>query len=79
MEIFKKQWGQNIVIGTPVCRNCFDDCVEKSNIEQLEDETQPPSHNESATKSVTDADSVTTVFSHETHADGPAEEQLITN
>lgn len=67
VNLFKEQWGQNAVIGTPVCRTCFNDCVEKNRIEVLNDTSPQPPHSQPATESFTDADGVTTNYSQGAH------------
>jgi hypothetical protein len=63
IDIFKKHLSENVLIGTPVCRRCYDECVEKNRIELEHDAA--PSHSQPATEIVTDADGVTTVYSQE--------------
>ena len=67
IDIFKKHWGQHTVIGTPVCRACYDECAAKHSVEEQRDTTPRPSHNQPATEIVTDEDGVTTIFSQEAH------------
>ena len=62
--IFKENFGSNTVIGTPVCRVCYNGCVEKYRVKEQENECQPL-HSQPATVSVTDDDGLTTVYSQE--------------
>ena len=63
IAFFEDHWGQDTLIGTPVCRVCYDECLEKSRIEEESNMSAPPPHSQPATESITDADGITTVFS----------------